>query len=442
MPATVINRRIRCAPNWRFLQRGESIQRKRAWQARSRFSKRLILGAGILGLLVLVLVLFRKELVSSGTAIKTSSYTFENSGARNRRAFQFFAEGIESIRDETPQGYLKGISRFESATRLDPEFALAWSKAAYCWSQLDDKEEMPPSLCRPKARAAALKALALDPMLAEAHVTLGFYLAFFEWNWIKAESELRKAQAMDPTPDQELSLAALLSLTGRREEAIQTVRRVLEQNPEKLKLHWTLGVYLSYMGRNEEAKAEINRYLDVAPNSPSPRYYLAKILWRESKFDEAMDHWERFQILVHGSAGTEAVAHEAFRQAGRGQAGLAAYCRIWLDEVERMSANRKPDEWIPPMDWVWFYMLAGDLDDAFLWMDRALDQREPLAIFSVSEPFWEPLWKDVRFDGVLRRTGLDRYYPERLHNSRPGETRLKANLSVRADPETNRLDVP
>src|SRR6266508_3916271 len=113
---------------------------------------------------------------------------------------------------------------------------------AFCWSQLDLKEHTPPRICRPKARAAALKALALDYTLAEAHVTLASVLLFFEWDWTGAERELRQALRIDPGPDQQLSMASFLLVTGREEEAVRQVRQVLNQNPEKLNLHWTLGI--------------------------------------------------------------------------------------------------------------------------------------------------------------------------------------------------------
>ncbi len=390
------------------LRSGVSIKRRRVLRKYIKNSAWFTSSAVLVALLALGLLYESKP-------SRLRDFVFKTTGTRNREAAGLFQNGMTAIRDETAEGYLRAIDWFQAAIALDPEFAEAWSKLALCWLSLDNKENTAPQICKPKARQAATKALALNNSLAEPHLVLATVLMTFEWDWIGTETELRRALRIDPGPQQQLAWASFLATTGRAKEALELTQQVMRSNPEWLSQDVSLAVYLFYTDRSDDAIAEINRYLEILPNSPSPRYYLAKILWTQRNYEQAMDEWERFHILVNNTGATEAAAHNAFREVGGGSAGINAYCEVWLDQIQRDAAKQKAGTWMPPMDWTWFYMLKGDMDNAFLWWNRGLDERQPLALTAIVEPFWKPLWDDPRYDAVLHRTGLDKYYPNRLH---------------------------
>ncbi len=403
-----------------LLNVGKSVKRRRSLERGWEWTWKAAVAISLFGLASLFL---QTELARVKTsAEKGNADTFENSGTTNREAFLLYVQARECMKNRSGEMYLSAIQRFEEAVSKDPKFARGWAGLATVYSWLDNSEDTAPRICRPKSREAALKALALDNSLAEAHVALGTYKMFFEWDWVGAERELTNALALDPGAARPRSVYAdLLSITGRHDDAIREARLALELNPDALGLNSSIGIFLFRAGRKEEAAEQIRKALAINRNDANAIYQLAKVLWTLGHHVEAMSEFDRFHVLYSGSTGIEGTAHEAFKNAGGGQVGLAAYCRVCLDDLEASERNRKPDQWNPPMNWVWFYTIAGDLDNAFKWWERAGEERQPLAVSAVVDPFFERLWADPRFDDILRRVGLDSYFPERMHPPQGGE---------------------
>jgi tetratricopeptide (TPR) repeat protein len=396
------------------VKRRRSLKRgwERTWKA-----------AVAVGLLGIAFLFLQTELTRlKTTAEKGNADPFENSGTTNREAYALYLQGRECLKNRYQDAFHRAIARFEEAVSKDPNFARAWAELAMVHSRLDVHEATAPRICRPKSREAALKALGLDNSLVEAHVVLGTYQMFFEWDWAGAERELKKALTLAPrNSEARWQYADLLSMTGRHDEAIREARRALELNPDVVGLNTLIGVLLFRAGHKEEAANQIKKALAVNPNDATAMFQLAKVLWTLGRHDDAMSEFERFNVLYSSSAGIEGKAHEAYRIAGGGQAGLAAYCRVCLEHLEARERSRKSDEWIPSMDWVWYYTIMGDLDNAFKWWDRGCEERQPLAVWAVVDPFFERLWSDPRFDEMLRRMGLDRYFAEPIHSAQGAE---------------------
>ncbi len=396
------------------LAAGKSVKGRQAWQRRIDWGTKLASAAGVVGLLVVGFLLARNRSVPP-VASSSQVEIFETSGTTNHEAYDLYQLGRKCREDDTAAGHLKAIAYFERATARDPKFARAYAAKASSYSRLDAKEETKPSVCRPKSRDAALQALALDESLSEAHVALGSYKFSFEWDWAGAEKSYRRAIELAPgDPGPKAELAWLCSFTGRHDQAIQLMREMIAAHPDAVWLNTNLGKVLAFAGRLAEAEVAIRHHLEIAPNAPSPQYQLAMLRWARGDIDEARDLFDRFHVLVRGRA-VEGGAHQAYIKAGRGPAGLMAYSRMLLEGLEQGARKARSEDWIAPMNYAWCHMLAGETDEAYLWWNRALDERQPMALFAVIDPFFASLWRDPRFVGVLKRTGLDRYFPERLH---------------------------
>ncbi|HEY7161968.1 MAG TPA: protein kinase, partial [Acidobacteriota bacterium] len=116
----------------------------------------------------------------------------------NTEAYQQYIKGRYYWNKRTDDGFKKAVQYFQTAVEKDPEYALAYSGLADVYSLLSDYGIEPGSETRPKAKAAALKALELDNQLAEAHCSMGNVLSLVEWNFHDAEKEFNRAIELNP----------------------------------------------------------------------------------------------------------------------------------------------------------------------------------------------------------------------------------------------------
>lgn len=407
-----------------LLQSGGSVKRRQSWQRGVKFAVRL---SPALALVVLATWLpflrsgksGKQQPTNSPPPSVSASESFETSGTTNREAFNLYLLGREAKKNFHADGYLRAIRQFEQAVEKDPKFALAWAALGSCYGALDNLEHTALRICRPKARDAALKALALDNSIAEAHVVLGNYKMFFEWDWIGAEKEMHRAVELNPErAGSRNGLARLLAYTGRPGDGIREMREAIRLNPSDMSLKTGLGLMFLYAGQTDAAEAQIREHLEINPADANAHYQLAYVHWTRGNVDLALSEREKFFLLAQLSTGEDDLATAAYHRAGGGKPGLEAYAQFQLDGWTKWAKSRKPDEWVPPMGWVWGYMVAGDFDKAFEYYHRALDDRQHLALEAIVNPTYKLLWADPRFDEILKRTGLDKYFPERLHNSR------------------------
>lgn len=405
----------------RHLAEGHSVKRRRTWHQAGRLGLKAAAALAVVTVAWFMFSRFNSSTPQRSSASVLATETFATSGTKNREAFNLYLLGRKCREDDTAAGHLKAIDHFERAASLDAKFARAYAGMATSYARLDSKEHTKPSVCQPKARDFALKALALDESVREAHSALGMHKSTFEWDWEGAERFFRRAVELEPNdPWPKSDLAWVLSFTGRHEEAIRLLRETRDAHPGQVGLNMTLGKVLAQAGRLEEAEGVMRHGVEIAPNLPSPLFSLAMLRWARGDADEAMKLFDRFHILIHGTA-IEGKAHAAYVQAGRGEGGLKAYARTMLDRLGHASRNAESDEWDVPMNYAWYHMIGGDLDNAYLWWHRALDERQPMALYAVMDPFFALLWRDPRFDDVLRKTGLAKYFPERMHQQPAGE---------------------
>src|SRR5262249_54795717 len=138
-------------------------------------------------------------------------------------------------------------------------------------------------------------------------------------------------------------------------------------------LNLDYGLQLFCAKRYDDAVAQLRETIKLNPNYPATHLRLGEILWTMGKHEEALTAWDRFGE-VWSSSGNWKEVHEAYRQGG-----VAAF---WLRMLEdyKGAAARKEDKgkWFPPMNFVWAYAALGDLDNAFKWVDKACEDRQPL----------------------------------------------------------------
>ena len=290
----------------------------------------------------------------------------------------------------------RALELFREAIEIDPEYALAYVGVADVYNAFGFYAVEAPRDTFPKARAAALRALEIEPSLAEAKVALGYVAHYHDWAFVETERIYREAIAAAPEyPTGHLFLANLLASLGRFDEALASVRRGLETDPLSLILHASLGFAPYFAGRPEEAAAGYAKTLELDPAFLPARFYLGCSLLALGRAREAVDELERAVAISGGDTWTRTALAGALAAAGRRSDAEAL-----LEELASGTA------YVPSFDVAAARAALGQTDAAFEALERALAERSHWMTFVRFEPRLASLRGDPRFASVVARVGF------------------------------------
>lgn len=296
----------------------------------------------------------------------------------------------------------KGIEFFQKAVERDPAFALGYAGLADSYLLLGSSpyDALPPKEAMPQAKAAALKALELDPELAEAHASLGHALLFYDWDWAGAEREFQRALELNPSyATARQWYAEHLWVLGRTDEALRQIELALERDPSsQLVTHFALGRHYYLTRQYALAIARFREWIEMDPGFFLGHFDLGLALTQAGRHQEAVATFER---------AVEASGRSALCLAGLGyayaRAGRAAEARRVVAELERESKQR----YVPALYLAGIYTGLGEKDRAFDWLWRAVEERSTYVIHLKIEPVFDPLRDDPRFRALLQRMKLE-----------------------------------
>ena len=291
----------------------------------------------------------------------------------------------------------ESIAYFNKAIRKDPTFAPSYMSLANAYSILGTvfiggvaTEE------RPKAIAAARKALEFDPELVEAHVLLG-NLAQQQWQWADAEAAYRRALELNPNNAEAHSAFAFwLVSQGRTEEAVTSCRRARELDPLAVSgsdLAWML----FYARRYGDAEQELRSVLAVTPDDAFALWILGFALIANHHPEEAVPMLEKGVAASDRSPAIVGLLVHAYARAGRRADALHL-----LEELKQ----RKKTGYVPAAAFVKAYLGLGEYDRAFFWLEEAYKEQSNLLQFLKVHPIFDPIRDDPRFVDLVRRVGL------------------------------------
>jgi eukaryotic-like serine/threonine-protein kinase len=316
----------------------------------------------------------------------------------NTEAYQLYLKGRFHILRLTPPEVQKGIAYFNQAIEIDPNYALAYVGISGANRSLALGGEMNPMEFLPKSIAAAQKAINIDDGLAEAHTALGASIFWYQWNWNEAENQLKRAVELDPnSAEGHLFYAHLLSNTGRHAEALAEIKRARELDPFSPFVNALEGQFLVHAGKPDEALARLRETFELAPAFWFPHVFAASAYIEKGMFAEAIAEARRATEL--STTQTVSVALEGYALAKLGKPGEA---RDVLDRLLKLSKER----FVPPYHIAFIYNGLGDRDQAFEWLERGFEQRDPKMAFLKVEPRWNNLRDDPRFIDLMRRVGF------------------------------------
>jgi DNA-binding SARP family transcriptional activator/TolB-like protein/Tfp pilus assembly protein PilF len=292
---------------------------------------------------------------------------------------------------------LKAIDAYNQALEIEPLFAPAYAGMADAYAQLGYMGYLRPEDAFPKAQAAARKALELDSTLAAPHATLGYAAMYYDWNWSAAEREYRVAIARNPSYATAHEWYGLfLAAMGRFDEAQAQERQALELDPLSIAIAGTAGWVLHYSDKQDQAEAVLRSALRTDSTFAIGQLYLGRVLQFQGKYDSALAHFARmgaFRSWIPNIAGVGYV----YAQEGRRADAL---------EVLRQLDSLSSSQYVTAYAVALVYTALGDRDQAFAWLDRAVQERTHWLLWLNRDRRWDPIRQDRRFRALTRRIGL------------------------------------
>lgn len=314
------------------------------------------------------------------------------------QAYQLYVRGRNSFADFSETGILRAIDLYEQAIVADPEFALAHAAIAFAYAELHVQESgsVRRNEAYERARAAAERAIALDPSLGEAHGVLGLLLFTGAFDWTTAESELKKALELNPgSADIHDHYAWLCTAMGRYDEAIDLTRRALELDP--LVHRSDFATALLRAGRYEEAIQAARRIVDTNPEYARGHSTLGWAYFNVGRMDEALAHLEHAAQFTTGDT-------TFLAQLGQlcGLLGNHARAHDTLRQLQQLAATR----YVSPYHLAFVYIGLGQYDDAMDQLEHAYAVRSGALYNLKGSLLLAPLRSHPRFTALLRKVNL------------------------------------
>jgi serine/threonine protein kinase/TolB-like protein/Tfp pilus assembly protein PilF len=324
-------------------------------------------------------------------------------GTENTEAYRNYLLGNYYLNKRTGEAFNKGIEYFSKAIEFDPQFALAYSGLANCYTFIGgaaygniSREE-----ASAKANDAVLKALELDETLAEAHASLGYIKFRFDWNWDEAEKEFKRAIELKPGYAQAHEWYALfLSLIRKSDKALIEMKRAYELDPLSPSISTGVGRILHFAKRLDEAIVQTKKTIEMYPNYAEAHFALSMTYVSQRRIDEAMKELDKAIELSHGRLVMITTRGMIYGFSGKRKEALAI-----LDELEKLSY---PDP-VSPWYIASIYLSVGDKDKFFEYAFKAYEQKDALMVyFQTIVVFDSTFGNDPRYHNILKKMGIEK----------------------------------
>ena len=311
----------------------------------------------------------------------------------NTEAYQLYLKGRFFWNKWSPEASQKAIEYFQQAIDKDPGYALAYAGLADTYISQAWFGEVAPRVAVPRAKAAAMKALDIDDGVAEAHASLGFANCIYDWDWPAAATHFERALALSPGYATAHSWHSYyLAALGRSDEALTEAKRAFDLDPASPGMNQGMGIQFLYARRFDEAIEQFRKALEMDYHDAHAGLgyaYAAKGMYRE-----ALVEFEKYSELDRGtprSIASLGYAHARLKE--RGEALRA------LDQLMVLSNQR----YVSASSFALVYAGLGEKDQAFVWLEKAYEERSGALPYLKVNPIWDPLRSDPRFEALVQK---------------------------------------
>jgi TolB-like protein len=318
--------------------------------------------------------------------------------SENVEAYDLYLQGRYHWTRWRTEGAQRALEFFELATRKDPRYAAAYAGIADSYAWLGFFGALPPNEVMPKARAAAEKAMALDDSLAEAHTSLGYVKALYDFDWPGAEHEFQRAIQLNPgLSDAHFGYGIVyLAPQGRPAESLHEMQLARDLDPLSPVINTYLALAYFFNGQPEEGLAHDRKALELDPDFVEARLDLAmnrlgepslKDFYSELAAAKGLAPESRIDLLyAFGSA----VQHKK------------------ADALNLVHKWEKPEAgvFVRPTSIAMVYAALGDKEQMYAWLDRAYTQRDGMLAFMNHQGCFRPYVGEPRFLALDQKLGL------------------------------------
>jgi TolB-like protein len=312
-------------------------------------------------------------------------------------AYDAYLQGRFCWRKLCGYGFKQACAYFESAIAKDPGYAAPYSGLADCYCKEGQFCLQPPKEAFPRAREAALRAIAIDPTLAEAHGSLGLVLCLYDWDWAGAEREYRSALMLGPQMGVLHSWYSWFLLAmGRKEESLREAQLGLVLEPFGNHTNTIMACWCLVHGDYGLMDAYCRKAIEMEPDSFLPHLLLGMARIAESRIEEAIALINESARLLGTDYGAGILA-AAYAMSGQREKIVQL-----REELEKKSEGT----YVAASEFAMLAMVTGDLGLAFEWLDKAYEERDSNLVTLKSHPAFLPIRSDPRFQAFLRRMNL------------------------------------
>jgi eukaryotic-like serine/threonine-protein kinase len=325
---------------------------------------------------------------------RTNRYT------ENVQAYGLYLRGRYAWNKRTSEGIVEGIKYFEEAIALDPTYVLAYTGLADSYSLQIDYRSVPVHEGHEKAKFYALKAIALDDRVAEAHASLAWSLFIFDWDSDAAVREFQRAIELDPRyAAAHQWYAFLLASQGKFDEALLEAHTAQENDPASVSVRRSLGYCYLYARKLEQARYHLSRGIAMNPTAEESYRIQGLILTLLGEYGEAERVLrEALELASPGSTYTKATL--AYSLARGGNKAFALQVR------DELLEKRKHD-YVSPVELATVDIGLGEFEQAIDWCERAADERRGWVMYLGVHPVVDPLREYPRFEALIQKMGLE-----------------------------------
>ena len=320
------------------------------------------------------------------------------SSAVSPQAYEAYLKGRHLWNRRTEEGMRKSIAHYEQAIRLYPQYAMAYAGVADSYVMLACRGMVPAKDTFRKAKEAARKAIDLDSELGEAHGSLA-HVRLHDWDWEGLEADFERA--IDLNPAQAIVYywyGEFLMSRGRPEEAIAVTQKAQQTDPLSPVIGSSLAMILYLARRYDQAAVVLERTRELNPDHFLPHLRMGLIRIQQRKYDEAILELKTAVSLADQSTETLAALAMAYAAAGKKKPAQQI-----LAKLQQLAGKR----YVLPYNVAKIHAAGADGDKAFEWLERAYEGGNPDLIELNSEPIFDGLRGEPRFSDLMRRIGWE-----------------------------------
>jgi len=301
-----------------------------------------------------------------------------------------FFRGLQFRRKGSEQDLLTAINYFRQAIEKDPNYGPAYAELSDVYIDLGNPQgwNHAPKESLPLAKAAATRAVEVNPLLGEAHFALAQTLELYDWNWSEAERQYKLALELSPNYARaHVEYGRFLQALGRNDEAMKQMAHAVGLNPMDLETRVAVG-FVTYAARQyDSAISQLNAYPGLCDFGLGWSYRGKKM------YPEAIAALER--DLVH--------AREPLPLASLASVyGLAGRTREAMKLIDELK-ERSRQHHVSASLFAEAYIGLGEKDEAMTWLERAYEEHDQWMVYIKAYPGWDALLSEPRFQALVRR---------------------------------------